>query len=84
LLGAFGLKNVVVHFGVRFSRQLDASFSLSQAVRTVVLHRRRNPEICANLARNPPAGRNAQQGLPHGTSLRLAPWSLRKLICHII
>jgi hypothetical protein len=56
--------NVVAHFGVRLSRQLDASFSLSQAVRTGVLHRHRNPEICANLARNPHACRNAQQGLP--------------------
>jgi hypothetical protein len=43
------------HFGWWLSRQFDASSSLSQAVRTVVLHRHRNPGICANLARKPPA-----------------------------
>jgi hypothetical protein len=71
--GALGIMNVVVHFGGRLSRQLDASFSLSQAARTRVQRRRRNPAICANLARNPPARRNAQQGLPHRASLRLDP-----------
>jgi hypothetical protein len=44
-----GRWNVVAHFGWRLSRQFDASSSLSQAARTVVL--RRHPSFASRLRR---------------------------------
>jgi len=73
---------VVVHFGGWLSRQFVASSSLSRAARTALQRHPRNPEICANLTRKPPARRNAQQGLPHcagkpdATSLAERSWSI--------